>query len=109
MREHTEMEEGAATEELAGAEELAQIVEGKGEVEMADKTQVACLLPECAGGGKLPPHGFQALQMSSLHVHVAQGQPEVCSLRGEAPWPGAVVWEEQCLAAACPCPSSYPS
>lgn len=102
------MEEHAATEELAGMEELAQIVEGTGEVEMAERTQ-AYLLLECAGGGKLPPRGFQAPQMSLLHVHVAQGQLEVCSLQGEAPWPGAAVWEVQCLAAACPCPSFYPS
>jgi len=114
MEEHTQMEELAATkelagmEELAGKEELAQIVEGTGEVEMAERTQ-AYLLLECAGGGKLPPRGFQAPQMSSLHVHVAQGQLEVSSLQGEAPWPGGAVWEVQCLAAACPCPSFYPS
>ncbi len=110
MGEYREMGEHAATEEVAGmeelvagVEELAQIVEGTGQVD------VACLLPEYAGGGTPPPRCFQAPQMSKLDVHVAQEQPAVCPLQGEAPWPGAAVWGAQFLAAACPCPSSCPS
>lgn len=98
----------AGIEELAEFEELARIVEGTGEVEMVDRNQ-SCLLPECAGGGKLPPRDFQAPQMSLPHVHAAQGQPEGSSLKGGTPLQGAAVWAVQCLAAACPCPSSYPA
>lgn len=101
-------EEQVGTKELDSREEPAGIVEGTGEVEMADRTQ-ACLPPERADGGKLPPHGFQAPQMSSLHVHAAQGQPEVCLLQAETPRPDAAVWGGQCLAPASLCPFSYPS
>lgn len=72
--EHGEMGEHAEKEEV----ELAQTVEETGEVEMAERRQQACLQLECADGGKLPPHDFLAPQMSSLHVHVAQGQREEC-------------------------------
>ena len=112
MEEHEEVEvhedmemESADMGEDEEMEELAQIVERTGEVEMAE----ACSPLECAGGGKLPPRDFPAPQMSLPHVHVAQGQPEGCSEQGEAPLPGAPVWAVQCLAAACPCPSFYPS
>lgn len=93
-----EEEKEEETEEL-------EIVEGTVAVEVAE----ACFPLECAGEGKLPPLGCLAPQKSSLRVHVAQGQPEECLWEGEAPWPGAAVEGEQCLAAACPCSSSCPS
>ena len=77
MEEHEEVEvhedmemESADMGEDEEMEEVAQIVEGTGEVEMAE----ACSPLECAGGGKLPPRDFQAPQMSLPHVHVAAGR-----------------------------------
>uniref|UniRef100_A0AAV2LDN5 Uncharacterized protein n=1 Tax=Knipowitschia caucasica TaxID=637954 RepID=A0AAV2LDN5_KNICA len=106
VEEHGEMEVGNVNEELAGEEELVHIVKGKWEV--VDEAQVGWVLQHFAGGGKLLPHDSQALQKSSPE-HVVQGQQGECSLKAEAPWPGAAVLEEQCPAEACPCPSSCPS
>ena len=46
-------------------EELARIVERMGEEEMVDKTQ-ACLLSECACGGKLPLVAFRLCKCHHL-------------------------------------------